>query len=144
MKRTEKQKYPSRYSPDGWCHAAQYITEYICEKKARMSKKELPVKFWELPEWLKYFKFQIVLANRLLKEYSEEAIIAALKDSSCFKVYSLNSPVLKNTIKKHQKIKDAQKVEKVEYNIPEGKTFQSSNNKNDKKSIISKLKELDG
>lgn len=144
MSRTEKQKYPSRYSPNGWCHAAQYITEYICEKKAKLDKKELPVKFWELPEWLKYFKFQIVLANRLLKKHSEDAIIAALKDSQAFKIYSLNSPVLVSLIKKHEKIKSSQKIEKVDYNIPSGQTFQSNNESKDKKSIINKLKELDG
>ena len=46
-KRTQKSRYPSRYSPDGWVHAAQYITELICEKKAKADKiGELPLKLW--------------------------------------------------------------------------------------------------
>ena len=49
-KRTEKSKYPSRYSPNGWVHSAQYITELICEKKAKTEGKELPIKIWELKE----------------------------------------------------------------------------------------------
>jgi len=52
-KQTQKSKYPSRYSPNGWVHAAQYVTELICEKKAKTEGKELPLKFWELKEWLK-------------------------------------------------------------------------------------------
>jgi chorismate-pyruvate lyase len=45
--RTNKSRYPSRYSPNGWVSAPQYITELVCEKKAQKEKKELPMKFWE-------------------------------------------------------------------------------------------------
>ena len=127
--RTEKSKYPSRYSPDGWVSAPQYITEFVCEKKAQKENKELPIKFWEISEWRKYFRYQITIANKLLKDFPEEAIIAALKDRRCWKTYSLRSPFLQSIIKeKEALIKDR---EATEYEIVE------------KESIISKFRELD-
>lgn len=141
-KRTEKSKYPSRYSPNGWVHAAQYVTELICEKKAKTENKELPLKFWELDEWLKFYKYQITLANKLIKQYGEHVIISALNDKRMWKTYSLRSPFLKNVIEEYKDKKEiAEKIAKsVEYNFSEKKTFESSNRK---KSIISKLKDLE-
>jgi|TARA_Y100000592_G_scaffold73358_1_gene114233 hypothetical protein len=141
-KRTEKSKYPSRYSPNGWVHAAQYITELICEKKAQIDKKELPLKFWELKEWLKFYRYQITLANKLIKEYGEHVIISALRDKRMWKTYSLRSPFLKNVIEEYKNKQElAMKIAKeVEYDFSEKKTFESSNKK---KSIISKLRDLE-
>ena len=141
-KRTEKSKYPSRYSPNGWVHAAQYITELICEKKAQIDKKELPLKFWELKEWLKFYRYQIPLANKLIKEYGEHVIISALRDKRMWKTYSLRSPFLKNVIEEYKNKQElAMKIAKeVEYDFSEKKTFESSNKK---KSIISKLRDLE-
>ena len=141
-KRTEKSKYPSRYSPNGWVHAAQYITELICEKKAQIDKKELPLKFWELKEWLKFYRYQITLANKLMKEYGEHVIISALKDRRMWKTYSLRSPFLKNVIEEYKnKDEVARKIAtEIEYDFSEKKTFESSNSK---KSIVSKLKDLE-
>lgn len=139
-KRSEKSKYPSRYSPDGWVSAPQYITEFVCEKKARKDNKELPIKFWEIPEWRKYFRYQITLANKLLKDFPEEAIIAALKDNRCWKTYSLRSPFLHSIIKEKEAL--IQERESVDYNVVESKEVKHKTN-NNKKSIISKLRELD-
>jgi hypothetical protein len=97
-KRTEKNCYPSRYSPHGYVHAAQYITELICEKKAKTEGKELPLKFWELKEWLKFYRYQITLANKLIKQYGEHVVISALNDKRMWKCYSLRSPFLKNVM----------------------------------------------
>ena len=138
--RTEKSKYPSRYSPDGWVSAPQYITEFVCEKKARKDNKELPIKFWEISEWRKYFRYQITLANKLLKDFPEEAIIAALKDNRCWKTYSLRSLFLHSIIKEKEAL--IQERESVDYNVVESKEVKHKTN-NNKKSIISKLRELD-
>ena len=138
--RTDKSKYPSRYSPDGWVSAPQYITEFVCEKKAQKENKELPIKFWEISEWRKYFRYQITIANKLLKDFPEEAIIAALKDRRCWKTYSLRSPFLQSIIKeKEALIKDR---EATQYEIVEKESIKHKTN-NNKKSIISKLRELD-
>ena len=141
--RSDKSRYPSRYSPDGFVTSAQYITELICEKKARIDKKELPFQFWELPEWRKYYQYQVVVANSLLQKYSEKAIIAALKDNRTWKTYSLRGKWLIKVIEEHSvMIQNAQNsATEVEYNFKDKPTFDSNNNK---KSILSKLRELDG
>lgn len=137
-KRTDKNKYPSRYSPNGWVHAAQYITELICEKKAKTQKKDLPIKFWELNEWLKFYKYQISLANKLIKEYGEHVVISALNDKRMWKCYSLRSPFLKNVIEEYKNKEIIQKkiIKKVEYDFSQKKKFESNNNKS---GILDKL-----
>lgn len=143
-KRTEKNKYPSRYSPKSWVHAAQYVTELICEKKAKTENKELPIKFWELDDWCKFYKYQIMLANRLIKEFGEHSIIAALHDSRMYKTYSLRSPFLEKIVKEYaDKAEAAKKImqsKTIDYDFSDKKKFDSNNNK---KSIVSKLKGLE-
>ena len=39
-------KYPSKYSNNKTVSAAQYITEIICEKKAKREGKDLHYIFW--------------------------------------------------------------------------------------------------
>ena len=139
--RSEKSRYPSRYSPGGWVSASQYITELVCEKKAQREKKELPIKFWENKEWSKYYKYQITLANKLIKKYGEEPIVAALRDKRCWSTYSLRSPFLEKIIQ----VKAEQVVERpasAEYNINDSEEVKHKTN-NNKKSIISKLRDLD-
>lgn len=140
--RTEKCCYPSRYSPRGYVHAAQYITELICEKKAKVEGKELPLKFWELSDWLKYYKYQIMLANKLIKKYGEHVVISTLNDNRMWKTYSLRSPFLEKICEEYKdKQETAMKIAKsLEYDFSEKETFDSNNNK---KSIISKLRDLD-
>ena len=139
--RSEKSRYPSRYSPGGWVSASQYITELVCEKKAQREKKELPIKFWENKEWSKYYKYQITLANKLIKKYGEEPIVAARRDKRCWSTYSLRSPFLEKIIQE----KAEQVVERpasAEYNINDSEEVKHKTN-NNKKSIISKLRDLD-
>lgn len=140
--RTTKNKYPSRYSPNGWVHAAQYITELICENKAKIDKKELPIKFWELKEWLKFYKYQITVANNLIRSYGENAIIAAIKDQRASKTYSLKSPIFKKICIEYKNKQEISKqiMKDVEYDFSNKETYSTNNNK---KSIISKLKELE-
>ena len=139
--RTEKSKYPSRYSPGGWVSAPQYITEFICEKKAQKDHKELPIKFWEIKEWRNYYRYQITLANALLKEFEADFIIAALKDNRCWKTYSLRAPMLRGIIE--EKSSEATKRDsKTNYDVVDADDIKHKSG-NTKKSIISKLRELD-
>ena len=80
-KRSEHMKYPSQYSPGGWVTAAQYIVELVCEKNAQKKggDGDLPLQFWKLDEWSKYFVFQSMCVNRLLKKYHPKPIIAVVK-----------------------------------------------------------------
>jgi len=105
-KQTDKARYPSKYSPGQFISAAQYICETICEHKARIDGKSLPVKFWEDKEWAKFYKDQISAANKLLKVYSCAAIIEGLNHWKGKKIYSLRAPWLKEIIDEVYKKKD--------------------------------------
>ena len=139
--RSDKSSYPSRYSPSGWVSAYQYVTELICEKSAKQKHKELPVQFWELPEWEKFFKNQIITAVQLVKKYGATAVINGLNDRRAFKTYSLRSPVLKQIITEYKKKEEMPKEKKdISYDFKDKKKFADNN---EKKSIISKLRDLE-
>ena len=139
--RSDKSKYPSRYSPKGWVSSYQYITELICEKKAQQDGKDLPIKFWDIKEWRSFYRYQITLATSLVKKYGEEAVIAALRDRRCYKTYSLRAPFLKGIIEEHQAaILESTRKEELDYDFGSTDSF-SSNNK--KRSILSELEDLD-
>jgi hypothetical protein len=121
----------------------QYITELICEKKAQVEGKELPIKFWEIKEWKNFYRYQITIATSLVKKYGEEAVIEALRDKRCYKTYSLRAPFLKPIIEEHHKRGEKEKADRNEtlsYDFDEKENF-SSNNK--KRSILSDLEDLE-
>ena len=70
-------KYISKYSNGKEVTAAQYITEIICEKKAKIDKVDLHFRFWTTKKWDKFYRNQIGTANKLLEQYSDKAIIKA-------------------------------------------------------------------
>jgi hypothetical protein len=134
-------KYPSKYSNGKLISAAQYITELICENKAKKDGKDLHYRFWVNKEWSKYYRDQIATANKLLKNYSEQAVIKAIKSRDAQKIFSLRAPHLIPMIEQEQSIFDSSNKEiSVEFDRSENKTF-IKNTKN--KSVISKLKELE-
>jgi len=77
---TDKSRYPSRYSPGGYVTGAQYVIELACEQRARKEKKDLPIRFWNLPEWSLIFKAQLKAVHILLKKYSIKAIIKVVQE----------------------------------------------------------------
>lgn len=111
---SKSNSYPSRYSPNGWVRSDQYIIELICEKKAATEKKDLPVKFWQDPEWSKFFKSQLRKCNILLKKYSADSIIKALQDKKSWNIYSLFAPWLEDIIIQYEKSKKEPRLNKVE------------------------------
>lgn len=134
-------KYPSKYSNGKHVSAAQYITEIICEKSALLNKKDLHYRFWTNKEWEKFYKDQIASAYKLLKKYSDTAIIRALNNPKASKIYSLRAPFLIPIIETEQKIVDAQNTSlSIDLNRPKTVVF---GNKNKQQNIISKLKDLD-
>jgi hypothetical protein len=135
-------KYISKYSNGKYVSAAQYITEMICENKARIDKKDLHYRFWLNKEWSAFFRNQIATANKLVKIYGDKAIIQALKNDKATKIYSLRSPVLQDIIKREAYILSRQKpLEPKTYdrNIDISKR---RNNRVDK-NILSKLEDID-
>jgi len=96
--RSEKSRYPSRYSPQKWVTAAQYVVEPCCEKKAKQEKKDLPIQFWNLKEWSAFYRGQIASANKLIKKHGEEAVIAALKSPKAAWMWSLRAPAFESLV----------------------------------------------
>tara|TARA_R110002051_G_scaffold307810_1_gene379065 strand:+ start:88 stop:528 length:441 start_codon:yes stop_codon:yes gene_type:complete len=141
-KRSDKSKYKSP-STGEYCTAAQYIAEIVCQRQAEKDNVGTPAwKFWNTDKWKKSFTHQIILANRLVKEHDERAIIKALNSARGKSIYSLRFPGLKDIIEKEEKILkrlDAQgpiEVEDVNINSRPRKPFGS-------KSTVSKLRDLD-
>ena len=137
---SEKNNYPSRYSPGGFVRADQYIIEKICEKKAKNLKKDLPIKFWQDEEWSKFFKSQLRKCHLLLKKFSSEAIIKALDDKRSWNIYSLFAPWLEDIITEYQKIIDKPKIQEEKPDMSSG-TF--NRKQKPKNSLFNKLKELE-
>lgn len=135
-------KYPSRYSNGKLVSAAQYITEIICENKAKKDKLDLHFRFWTNTKWSKYYRDQIATANKLLASYDAKAIIKALADDKAKNIYSLRAPFLLPIIQKYQKL-----ISEEQSSIPKNITrVDQANFRRDyknSKNIISKLKELD-
>lgn len=136
-------KYRSKYSNNKMVSAAQYITEIICEKRAIFLNKDIGYKFWTNKEWASYYKNQISSAIKLLKKYSDTAIVKALNNKSASKIYSLRAPHLVAIIEEEEKkilsqnttfTKSLDRTKSINFSK---KDFQN------KKNIISKLKDLD-
>lgn len=135
-------KYISKYSNNKEVSPAQYITEMICENKAKKDKKDLHYRFWVTKEWATYYRNQIGSAHNLLKKYSDVAIIRALKHPSAAKIYSLRAPHLVPIIElEEHKLSQENQSLTLDLQRPEEVKFGSINKR--KKNIISKLKDLD-
>lgn len=145
--RTEKSPYESRYSPGGWVTAAQYIIELVCERKAHIEQRDLPIRFWNSPEWQQYFKMQLRKCHALLKQYDEKAIIRALKDKKASRTYSLHAPWLLPIIEEHQKTVLAEKKNSEMASLQKPTNRQTIHSKPRERrktqGIVGKLRELD-
>jgi hypothetical protein len=134
-------KYKSKYSNGKTVSAAQYITEIICENKARNNNQDLHYKFWTTKEWAQYYRNQIASANKLLLKYSDISIVKALQKPEAKKIYSLRAPHLIPIIEQEEKIL-AQRNDTLSINLDRK---DSVNFKKEKvnNNIISKLRGLD-
>lgn len=134
--------YLSKYSNGKRVSAAQYITEIICENKAKKDRLDLHYRFWVTKEWEVYYRNQIGSAHKLLKKYSAAAIVSALKDPDASKIYSLRAPHLPPIIEKHTQILELQNKElTLEIDRSSDKKFRKSITSTN--NIISKLRKLD-
>lgn len=136
-------KYPSKYSNGKLVSAAQYITEIICEKKAKLTGQDLHHRFWVSVKWAAYYRNQIGSANKLLQKYTETAIVKALNTPEAAKIYSLRAPHLLPIIEQQEKILESQnQTLSIEFDRKENKTYKT-NSSTTNKNILSKLKDLD-
>ncbi len=143
-KQTQKSKYPSKYSPGSYITAAQYILELICEKKATYNQTTLPIKFWNLPEWKKFYSSQLRKCYTLLKQFDEKAIIRGLENNKAKNIYSLYAPWLVGIIKDENiLVKQEEKIVKNQQPIYRNTTTQKPRRHIVQKSSITKLMDLD-
>jgi predicted RNA-binding protein with PIN domain len=142
--RTTASRFESRYG-GGFVTPAQYITECLCVLIARSNRKELQDNFWNDDEWRKTFRYQVTLANRLLKKYPPEVILATLRDRRCWKVKSFGAnwllgPILKEKQQEH----DAQVAQQSETVRTKTSTVQKPRRvSTGKKSLFTQLKEAE-
>jgi hypothetical protein len=135
-------KYISKYSNNKEVTPAQYITEIICENKAKKDGSDLHYRFWLSPKWNKFYRNQIASANKLVAKYNDIAIVKALKQPKASGIYSLRAPHLIPIIEEEQ-----EKLDKINNDITVDLTrhinikFGSINNKHN--NIFSKLKDID-
>ena len=134
--------YPSRYSNGKSVSSAQYITELICEHKAKKDKLDLHYRFWLNKKWSAYYRNQICTANKLLKTYSAKAIIKALNDTRAEKIYSLRAPHLLPIIDEYQTTETNQTtVDNIDPINRSNNIMFGRNNKIN--NIVSKLRNID-
>lgn len=136
-------KYISKYSNNKEVSAAQYITEMICEHKAKNEKKDLHYRFWLNPIWSRFYRNQIASANKLVQKYDDRAIVRALKNDKASKIYSLRAPHLVSIIEEEQtKLESENSTMFKVLERPTDVVF-SKNQSEKKKNIVSKLKDID-
>lgn len=105
LERSEASPYKSRFG-GGWMTPVMYLAEGMCDRQARAKNKGLVDHFWTKPPWNREFKMQARNAAALLKLYSPEAIMRALRTPKGKKAYSLAAPWLDPLIKEEQEILD--------------------------------------
>jgi len=121
----------------------QYIVELICEKRAQYLERDLPIKFWELPEWAKFFRSQTQPCHSLLAKYHGTAIISALKDKRTRSIYSLRAKWLIPIIEEYDKKIIFHKKDKRQTISPINSDDYSTRQSQKKINIIDKLKDID-
>tara|TARA_R110000824_G_scaffold324981_1_gene511889 strand:- start:341 stop:796 length:456 start_codon:yes stop_codon:yes gene_type:complete len=141
--------YPSRYSPDvdkqgfAWVTGRQYIVELICENKALKEKKDLPRGFYtkglDLISWQKFYQQQIKNRSltKLIKTHTIDKIIAFLRDNKY--IMSLRPKWVHEKLDEYKYIVKEQSADS-EYDFKQSQNF---NTNNTKKSILSRLEELE-
>lgn len=145
-KRSSKSKYKHVTTGD-YCTCSAYIAEIMCLKNAEFKGiSGLPYKFWNIKPWDWTFKRQMMLANKLIKEFGEAPIVKAIHGPEFKKIFSLNNASVKNILKKYKSIVDLQAPTNiVETEKPiENKEIVFRSATFGKKTSLMKLRELDG
>lgn len=136
-------KYISKYSNNKEVSPSQYITEIICENKARKDGTDLHYRFWTNNTWSKFYRNQIASANKLVQKYHHVAIIRALRTNAASRIYSLRAPHLIPIIEQEQDKLDKENRElTINLNRSDNVVF-GNHAINSRKSILSKLKDID-
>lgn len=115
--------------------AHQWIAEVLVQRKAKRDKVALPDKFWKDKDsiWSKELKKQVQQAAKLIKKYSEEAVLNFLKNNQ----YKFSLFPKDNV----EKIKDEQNIidSRVQSTVETHSAFEYIQPRKHKKSLLGKL-----
>jgi hypothetical protein len=109
-----KNSYKSIYR-EGYVSESSYIVELLFQKRAEIfNSGRYPERFWNLPKYKGQFTGQVVAASRLLKKYSGQSIINALKSERSRGVIKLQDEKLIKIIEEFEKNKKDLEIVKTE------------------------------
>jgi len=139
-----EKRFRSKYcSKDTFITGSQYLAELMCERSARQNGLELKDHFWKTQKWNQIFRRHIVQCNRLLKRFPIEAIIRAFHDPQTANFLSFGNKKYISIIKKH--LRDLKKRDSGEITeIRTASKIEKPRQPLGKKSLLTKLKEIDG
>lgn len=140
--RSDKSKYKHESTGD-YCTCAQYVAAIMCQRNAENKNVgSLPHKFWNKKPWDWTYKKQLWKANKILKDYSEEALVKAIHSPDFKGIFSLNHPKCIGIIRKYElllneeKSKPKQEIEVKKNAVTRKKSYGG-------KSILNKLRKLE-
>ncbi len=81
--------------------AAQFITELLLIRRANKEKKILPIEFWKIDNYKKWYQINIIHISRFLKSYNPDDVIRVLLREPY--VLSLRHPKMKKWIVEERK-----------------------------------------
>ena len=141
--RSNKSTYTSP-STGEFCTCAQYVAEIMCTRMAqRKNQGPQAYKFWNTDKWKKIYQFQVILANRLISQYSEGALARAVNSRQLSRAYSLRHPKVSEVVRKFDiQLKSTEKD--TEVNIDVNVDAKRRKTSYGKKSKLNKLRDLDG
>lgn len=141
-KRTEKSKYKHESTGDH-CTCAAYIAEIMCKRNAENKNVgSLPYKFWNKKPWDWTFKKQLWAAGKLLKDFSEEAVVKAVNSDDFRGIFSLNHPKVIGIIRKYELLLSEEKS-KPKQEIQVNKNPVTRKKSYGGKNILNKLRKLE-
>lgn len=107
MAPTEGKPHLSRYA-GGYISHAQFLAEIMCERRAGLDRRQLPLRFWDNKDDGVYFMKQLRAANTLLERYGPEAVLSGVNLPEAKKCYSLTAPWLAPIL-----FKEAERLKKL-------------------------------
>tara|TARA_B100002019_G_scaffold153495_1_gene132330 strand:- start:201 stop:653 length:453 start_codon:yes stop_codon:yes gene_type:complete len=140
--RSEKSKYKHASTGDH-CTCAQYVAAIMCQRNAENKNEgSLPYKFWNKKPWDWTYKKQLWKANKILKDYSEEALVKAVESPEFKGIFSLNHPKVVGIIKKYE-LQIEQQKSKPKQEIEVKKNAKTRKKSYGGKNLLNKLRKLE-
>lgn len=128
-----KFKYKSLFTGE-YVMAHQWVAEILVQRKADRDKYVLHDKFWlGSDDYSKEFRKQVQQAAKLIKKYSEEAVLTFIKNNPW--KFSLFTKENIENIQKEQYIIDNRNIVEIETQD----AFEFISKKSNKKSLLGKL-----